>query len=199
VPSKEVKEKGLKSIFSLLGKNLWLTIGLVCFLGMFLYGASSSLGGGVSASLLSLLDWLSASIIFFFIGALIGSVIDLVWRKEKFRLHTWLTMGFWLVCIVAALIVNKGEKLVVAVFFPVIYGIFFTSFAFTKLFPAPLQYSSALKGIFNLAFSGIFFCWLKLEVDNKASKSFLRKVFLAIIFIVLLIGLYGCAAALSVQ
>jgi hypothetical protein len=199
VPSKEIKEKGLKNIFSFLGKNLWLSIGLVFFLGMFFYGASSSLGGGVFATLLSLLDWLSASIIFFFIGALLGSVVDLLWRKKKFSLHAWLTLGFWLVCIIAAFVVGKGEKLVVAIFFPVIYGIFFTSFAFTKLFPAPLQYSSALKGIFNLAFSGIFFYWLKLEVDDKATKSILRKVLLAAIFIVLLIGLYGCAAALSVQ
>ena len=141
------------------------------------------------------IDWIAALIIYFFLGALIGHAIDWIKKKNiKHPLWVYLTITLWLVsAITVAIIADIG--LLETIFFPFIYGIFFTGYAFTILLPKIVYTATYGKLIYNMALIGIFSTWIYYTIKNK--KKLLTRILLIILFIIFFAGFIGCATSLK--
>lgn len=180
-----------------LKNNYWLFIGSAAFILLSLYSIARSLIGVISIyDIIDIsIDWLAALTIYFFLGGMIGHVID--WARYKKNKHpSWfyLTIALWLIsAITVAIIADIG--IIGTIFFPFIYGIFFTGYAFTILTPKIIYTSTYGKIIYNIAILSIFGTWLYYTIKNK--KKLLTKILLIILFIIFFAGFIGCATALK--
>ncbi len=188
----------------------WLTIGLIAF---FLTGLGSGIGSFDSIyklySSLGVIDWLAASVLYFFFGAAVGLGIDF-WisknNKTNFRWPLWfyITIAFAVISILAMLVFSlpkSSSDLIFNIIFPFYYAIFFPGFAYYLFFPSLLEKSFVFKIFLDLIYLAMFGVWLKLEVNNKIknpeNKSTLSKALLSIIFIILAIGMISRAVNLG--
>jgi len=156
----------------------WLTLGLFFFIGISIYSVIRSFGGNdFFMDVFNIIDWFAACVIYFFIGALIGFVIDKFKNKKtKYPLWFFLFVGLWIISIITLLIVADKSKIsyLGIIFFPIIYGLFFTGMAFTILFPGAIVKTYYGKLIFDILFLAVFGFWLYYEKTNK--KMLVRKI-----------------------
>lgn len=180
-----------------LKNNYWLFIGAAAFITLSLYSIARSLIGVTSIYYMIeiSIDWLAAMTIYFFLGAMIGHIIDWIrYKKNKHPLWVYMTIALWIIsAITVAIIADIG--ILETIFFPFIYGIFFTGYAFTILTPKMLYTSTYGKLLYNIIILGIFSTWLYYTIKNK--QKLLTKILLIILFIIFFAGFIGCATALK--
>lgn len=180
-----------------LKNNYWIFIGVFTFILLSLYSIIRSIIGVTSIYdiIIISIDWLAASTIYFFLGGMIGHVIDWVkYKKNKHPLWFYLTIALWLIsAITVAIIADIG--IIETIFFPFIHGIFFTGYAFTILTPKMIYTSTYGKIVYNIAILSIFSTWLYYTINNK--KKLLTKIQIIILFIIFFAGFIGCATGLK--
>lgn len=180
-----------------LKNNYWILTGAITFTLLAIYSIARSLVGVTSKyDMIEIsIDWLAALIIYFFIGASLGHIIDWIRNKRvKHPLYIYLTITLWIISsITIAIIADIG--ILNTIFFPFIYGIFFTGYAFTILIPKAIYTSLYGKLIYNLALLGIFGTWIYYMIKDK--ERLLTKILLIILFIIFFAGFIGCATALK--
>ena len=182
--------------FMKLKNNYWLIIGSIVFLFIALSSIIRSITP-IGSNVEMALDWLCASVIYFFFGAIIGHFVD--WKNNKKIKHPlwfYLTISFIILSIVFVAIFANKEKIgfVATIFFPFMYGIFFTSQAFTLILPKEIYIASYAKTIFNIIFLAISGTWLYTEIKRKITLS---RILLVIMFLIFILGFIGCAIELA--
>lgn len=178
----------------------WLIVGMALYLVAALSSIVRSLSNtGFGDNLYMAVDWLTACIIYFFLGGLFGFGVD--WLLSRRRplsvpLWFWLTIALWAGGALIVAVTNEKElSTALILFFPWVFGIFFTGFAFVLLTPKWIEQSYAGKLVFDLLYLGVFLWWLYLANNPRARR--LRLVLLWILFGILFLGLTGCAHALA--
>ncbi len=142
------------------------------------------------------IDWLSATAIYFFLIAIIGRLFDLK-KQKKHPMWLYLISALWLISSLSALIFASNEKMNfwLIAFFPFVFGVFFTGFAFLTIFPKLITEIIYFKLILDILFLGVFYSWIYLEYKEKFQK--LRSALLYLMFIVFFLGLSGCIRSLA--
>ena len=191
------------TIFHRFAGRYWLVLGALGFLAASLSSIVRSLdGSGVGSNLYMAIDWFAACIIYFFLAALVGFAIDrFLTRKQKkpvaVPLWFWLTVGLWVGGSLLVAIIAPGElSPVLLVVFPLAYGIFFPSFAFSMLFPTFVERTLYGKIVLDFIYLGVFGWWLTLEV-RADKRLILKRTLLGIVFAVLALGAVSCARMLG--
>lgn len=187
----------------------WLYLGLAVFI-------LAGLGAGIGTfdtkyfwdSVYGIIDWLCASIPYFFYGALVGAVIDLYISKTKDHkaLPEWFyyTAIFIVLSIVLLWILISAKTMgdiLFCLYFPFHYGVFFPGVSYVLIPFEILPGTVFMKLTLDIIFLGVFFSWLNLRlksIQGKASEKqkCTDKLLLRIIFIVLLIGMIKTASML---
>jgi len=188
--------------------RFWLLSGVIIYLSTAISSIYRSLdSSGLGSNLYMAVDWLAACIIYFFFGAMIGFALD--WfmsgkSRKKYGTPWWLilTVYLWLLSSLVIALVNKNEaiNMWLIIFFPLAFGVFYSGFAFTLLSPKAFEQSFYGKLVFDILFISIFSAWIYLESIIKREdkrKKILRNSLLILIFIIFLLGFYGCASALA--
>ena len=197
-------------VLDYLKSRLWLALGLASFVSLTVYSIAGTLalgGFGSFSQLLGLLfviiEWCTACVIYFFIGAMFGHIADMIlaWRRKR-TLRTplwfWLTIALWAVTILALLVIHSRYVDPVLVWiFPLAFGIFFTSYAFTMIVPKAVASSAIAKFAFDMLFLGAFGAWLYMTLAYKKRYKSALRVLIAAIFLVFFLGFVGCAASLA--
>ena len=169
------------------------------FIGTTIYSVIVSIGDyGIFYNVFSSIDWIAACVIYFFIGAMIGHIVDYV-RNRKIRhpLWFWLIVAFWILSSITLFIFADKTQIstVEIILFPLAYEIFFTGMTFTMILPDAIVKSDYGKLVFDLVFIAAFTFWTYYEYTNK--KRLLRRILLLTLFAVLIIGFIGCTAQLA--
>lgn len=172
---------------------------MLALLGASISSIIRSLDGyGFLSNIYLTIDWFAACIIYFYIGAMIGHIIDYLQNKKiKHPSWFWMIIAFWIISAVTLLIIADRTKIstVGILLFPLAYGIFLTGMTFTIILPDIIVNSHYGKLFFDLAFMAAFGFWVYYEYIDK--KKLLRKILLWIIFAVFLLGFIGCATQLT--
>lgn len=156
------------------------------------------------------IDWFAACILYFFMGAMVGHLVD--WslakkHKEKYKqpLWLWLTLSIWVTSSLLAAIVAKpwivptsAEELYLGwgsiIFFPLAYSIFFNGMAFNMLLPNFVQKTIYGKLLLDIIFLSFFGAWIYLTMKNQAKIA--RRILLLVLFGILFLGMFGCVYSL---
>lgn len=174
--------------------KLWLSMGLVLFTLHFLYGLVSTFAvTHLGTWFLDWFSWAAASVIYFFFGALAG----LLWSKQKLTDWAWGVLIFWLLADLAVYVLatpHQPYRMLLFLFFPLVYGSLFTPFAFSALLAK--HASTAALAALAIAYLVVFWSWLALEL-RKPRWPVLRRVLLVVLLLVLLAGAVSCAARLN--
>lgn len=179
----------------------WLVTGALAYLGAVIPSIIRSAEGSIGDVLYTSADWLAACIIYFFLGAFFGHLLD--WwiarkRAPKHPLWFWLTAALWAIGSIAVGIFAR-EGLIsptLAIFFPFAFGIFFTGSAFTLIAPWLVQTTLYGKLLLDLIYLTVFGAWLYLSEWTRRSRALVR-VLLLVVFAVLFLGIAGCVRFLS--
>jgi hypothetical protein len=140
---------------------------------------------------------------YFLVGALahlIMAVVHVTRNKEGLRVD-WVvaTLNLWLISAVvgvAAFGIEHPEKMLAALFFPYVYGIFFLQFALAAL--AGTRATDALvASLFHGAYFVLFALWALLEYAT-AARGFrwrvgVKRTILALLLLVAAFGMVQCA------
>ncbi|HLP79867.1 MAG TPA: hypothetical protein VK158_04490 [Acidobacteriota bacterium] len=192
------------TVFEALRGKYWLWVGSL----VYLIAAGSSIIRSLEPT--SFIDnaamaitWLSSCVIYFFLGGLIGILIDVcvaAYRKERIKipLWTWLILGFWLQGSLLIAITSRSGLLHPALiaFFPWAFGIFYVGAAFVILNPDFITKALYGRIYFDALVIAIFSYWLYLEVSQK-KKVFLKRALLIALFFIFVVGFAGCVKVLA--
>jgi hypothetical protein len=176
--------------------NYWLITGFAFMLGITVYGiiGTFNIEARFLLNFLSIIDWIAASIIYFFFGAVIGHIIDSGKNKKlKHPLWFYLTIAlFFLSIIIVAIISDKSNvSTTLILLFPLAYGIFFSSQTFSIFVPIASMY---WKLLYNISLTAIFIAWIYLTMHKKEQ---IARILLIILFLIFIVGFIGCATALA--
>jgi len=198
MPRKKTKEKirqeqAPKKYFS-----WWLAAGLFAYFATAIYGIVSTIPVlNFTDAILVSIDWLASSIIYFFFGATLGHLFEIVKYRKKETWPVWLILllTLWAVSSVSLFFFANRELISPALIslFPLAYGIFFPSVAYTMLVPKNLETNVLVKTLFNMALLVAGYLWLALPQKKQLAK----HILLFALFAVLFLGFVGCAVTLS--
>jgi hypothetical protein len=183
--------------------SYWYLLGMLAYLATFLSSVWRSLPSlGFFDFITMIFDWASGCIIYFFIGAMIGFIVDLIIARFAKRriiipLWLWLTGVFWITSSIAAAVFTQRADVswVLVVLFPVAYGVFFMSYAYALLVPNSIEYLTYTKFIWNIIITAAFVCWL--FVQHKTSWRTISRIILITLFVLLFVGMAGCVSMLA--
>mgnify|MGYP000221112584 CR=1 FL=1 len=189
-----------KSILKKWWKNKWwIILGVISLLATAISSIIRSLNGyDFFSNIYLIIDWFAACIIYFYIGAMIGHIIDYVQNKKiTHPPWFWMIIVFWVICTITLIFIADRTKIsMIGIFlFPLAYGIFLLGMTFTIIFPDSIVNSYYGKLLFDVIFMTIFGFWLYYEYKDR--RKILRKILLLIIFAVFILGFIGCATQLS--
>lgn len=194
-----------RNLFKVLKGKYWLLAGSLTYLSATLSSIFRSIEPTtIGDNLYMTVDWFAACIVYFFLGALLGLIIDYFVARHhyddfKMPLWAWLTIIFWAVGSLFVGLFSKPDLIspALAIFFPWAFGIFFVGFAFVLIIPDFIVKSFFGKLIFDFVFILIFAGWLWLDLTKYNRNELLRKILLIVLFLILTIGFVGCAQFLS--
>jgi len=197
-------DMGLAKILGHIEGRLWLVLGVLFLVSTTAYSVIRSaitIPMGIGDLLYLSIDWLAACIIYFFLGAMGGHILD--WLTALFRrkrighpLWFWLTLLLWIVCSSVMALSKTSESAALILVFPLAYGMFFAGMAFTMLLPKAIVQSHYGKLLFDILFFSLFAAWLCLYLNRPKAMALLR-ILILLIFAVFFLGFYGCAKALG--
>jgi len=186
-------------------KNIewWLLLGILCAMTAAIPGIISSLSTDFSDTIYGVVDWLAASVVYFFLGAFFGHLVDwFVKRKQKISHPDWFwyTLAFWLTGIVLSfLFVAKASTYFAEfLFLPFVYGIFFPAVAYMMLFPGFMRSGLYAKLVLDAIYLAGFLGWLWLTLTRETTtRKLIRRILLFAVFAMLFIGMAGCVRQLA--
>ncbi len=180
-------------------RRWWVVAGSILAIATAGYGIVASWAlDDIVGSASSTLDWLAVGVIYFFLGGLLGLLIDWwrgrkTWSVKNVPDWAWLIGGVWLFGTIGAYaLTSPPHNHALLLIFPLAYGVFFTGIAFTTLFPALVIQHAWGKPLLDALFLGVFAAWLTLEWRNEEKTIWWRRALLFIIFFVLIVGVAGC-------
>jgi hypothetical protein len=179
----------------------WLWLGSISYVVIVAYSIAS---GGITLDSLAPLDaleWLAASVPYFFYGALFGWCIDwaLARRADSqlaFPEWGYAALAFIAISIAAALLFATSKPLGVRLLFPLAYGVFFVVFASQALFRG---WADTLIGRATIDIAFLLACgaWLWLQIQSVPKYVLLRRVLMSAILLFLTIGAVSCAVQIG--
>ena len=175
------------------GKYWWI-IGGLFYLGTAISSIIRSLNGyGFYDNLFMSLDWFSACIIYFFIGGIVGHLVDYGFaryngRKVETPFWFWATIAIWIIGSVIAGFMSKTGEIwpgLIAIF-PLAYGIFFAGAGYVALLQNVLKDLVNYKIYYDLFLLAVFGSWLYLSITGK--NKMIRNLLLGLLMIVFAVG-----------
>jgi hypothetical protein len=172
---------------TMIKEKFWLILGTIAYFSIIIYSIPQSL---IKASFITnleiVLDWLAASIIYFFIGACIGIII--YYKKSK-KIPIWffLTISLWMIGTLYSIFIGNETKIFLSIIMPLAYGIFLTGAAYTVLVPSFINAFSYSKIVFDLIIIFIFYSWLYYNLKRINKKA--QVILICLLFLILLIGI----------
>lgn len=183
------------SAYKFLAKNYWLLFGLIAY---FLTTLSSLIRAVDSANsfgmnLYVIIDWIAATIPYFFLGALVGYLVDIYKNRNKFSLRQvplwfWLTILMWVACSFVSFIQPSHEQTgwVLGAIFPLAYGIFFVGASYVSTIPSILTRTLTGKVLFDVLLLLVFLAWI--VYAKRTKKTSIYYSLTTILFYVLVEG-----------
>src|SRR3989338_7297969 len=149
--------------FKRLKGKYWMLFGALSFLGTSVSSIIRSIwGAGLFDSVYISIDWLAACIPYFFLGAILGFIVDSI-LERKLRMPLWLslTLAFWIIgsCLAAIFTGSGLLSTALMIFFPFVFGIFFAGSAYVLLVPKSIESSLTGKIVFDILYLGIFLAY----------------------------------------
>jgi hypothetical protein len=196
----------LKNITNKLNGRYWLIAGVLTYLGTALYSIIRSVDPTLSIgeNLFVAIDWFAACIVYFFLGALLGLIIDIIIARVKHRKipnHSWvwLTLAIWIIGSIYIGLNARPDLLhpALIIFFPWAFGVFFTGSAFVILAPKSIEHTFYGKLVFDIIYIAIFAAWFWYETHREASTTVIRRTLLYILFAVITLGFVSCVNLFS--
>ena len=180
----------------------WLILGILSYLSTFLSSIFRAWNTEVTfaLNLTMVFDWFAACVVYFFLGAMLGVIIDLIvahFSKKKFAIPIWFwyTLGLWVISVLYIAFVATPQMVDSRLIpiFPLPYGIFYTGGAFFVLAKSLVQLTFWGKSVLDIIYTALFGWWFYLAVYKAEQQLRKQTILVSVLFIVLLIGLFGFA------